>query len=355
MIRPSRRGFTLIELLVVIAIIAVLIGLLLPAVQKVREAAARMKCSNNLKQIALANANYESAYGKFLPGVGRNGCCWGTWMHVILPYMEQDNLAKIYVNFGGLDSTPINSPGPPGGPRYSGGVNGQVAKTRLSSFTCPSDEPQTYSSSNYTKHNYALNAGNTTLYQINLPLGCTAGQTGCAVYGGAPFGFYLDGRSSAQLIADGYPDSTTPYQATATDPQSLSGKMGKQYTITSISDGTSNTLCAAEVIQGRQNDLRGYTWWGGAAGFVTNMLPNSSEKDVVTGGFCVPLTSPLMPCTTDSTTTRARMMGARSLHSAGLNAAMCDGSVRFVRNSIDLATWRAMGTANGGEVFNDNQ
>jgi prepilin-type N-terminal cleavage/methylation domain-containing protein len=133
--RMHRLAFTLIELLVVIAIIAVLIGLLLPAVQKVREAAARSTCQNNLKQIALANMNYESANGTFLPGVGKNGCCWGTWMIPIQPYMEQAQLTNTYVNFGGLDYS---------GPRYNAGNNLLVTQMRLKSFTCPSDDPQVW-------------------------------------------------------------------------------------------------------------------------------------------------------------------------------------------------------------------
>src|SRR3954447_23738233 len=133
-----RRGFTLIELLVVIAIIAILIGLLLPAAQKMRQAANRMKCSNNMKQIALGNMNYESTFGTFVPGVSRTGCCWGTWQVPILPYIEQDNIFKGSSNFGGLDNGGVDPAARNN--RYGSATNlTNVAAERISTFPCPSD------------------------------------------------------------------------------------------------------------------------------------------------------------------------------------------------------------------------
>jgi len=360
-VQPRLRagGFTLIELLVVIAIIAILIGLLLPAVQKVREAAARMKCSNNLKQIALANMNYESTNGTFLPGVSRTGCCWGTWQVPILPYIEQQAMFNRYANFGGLDNGG-GTPAPTDATRrYNSGVNvANVTNQRLSTLTCPSDTPQTFL--NPTTHNYVLNAGNTSFYQLSLPVNCTGGTTvggtgGCVTFGGAPFGWYEDPAS----YAAGGDASPADY----TNGNAALGKQGRPRKIAEINDGTSNTLCVSEVIQGPSSgDYRGFSWWGGGAGFTTYQTPNNdSAQDVMTGAGCGAADGagypnpPRMPCTTVSTSTLARMQLARSRHTGGVNTAMCDGSVRFVSNSVSLIAWRAAGTAQGGESISLNQ
>src|SRR5215469_12791193 len=127
----SRRAFTLIELLVVIAIIAVLIALLLPAVQAAREAARRIQCTNNLKQIGLAVHNYESSNGCLPPGY--KDCCWGTWVMFVLPHLEQGSAYNSYNFVGGPNAYDVN-----GLFRYEGAVNTTVTANRINAMTCPS-------------------------------------------------------------------------------------------------------------------------------------------------------------------------------------------------------------------------
>jgi prepilin-type processing-associated H-X9-DG protein len=286
--------------------------------------------------------NYESAYGKFLPAVGQNGCCWGTWMIPVLPYMEQDNLFRGYVNFGGLDWT---------GPRYNGGANRNVTSVALKTFTCPSDPNATQRKGVTTHHNYAVNVGNTSFFQTATPIGCTPGTPGCTPFLGAPFGYY----NGVAIQSSGFGwDSTLPWgpgsPGGSVPPDITKGLMGGQKKITDITDGTSNTLMASETIQGIAGDYRGFTWWGGAAAFTTYLTPNSTLPDVMEGGGCG-ARPPMPPCTATTTLAYPRMVAARSYHGGGgVNAAMCDGSVHFIRNTISFPVWNALGSAQGGEV-----
>src|SRR5438445_11061328 len=150
--RHARLAFTLVELLVVIAIIGVLVALLLPAVQTAREASRRSSCQNNLKQLSLAMLNYESTNNVLPGGVGRYGCCWGTWQVRVLPFLEQGALAGLYMNSDGNDATGI---------RYGAGTNVTlVTSKRLKSLTCPADIPNApipSSEPKITNHNYGVN------------------------------------------------------------------------------------------------------------------------------------------------------------------------------------------------------
>jgi prepilin-type N-terminal cleavage/methylation domain-containing protein/prepilin-type processing-associated H-X9-DG protein len=330
--RTGRRAFTLIELLVVIAIIAILIGLLLPAVQKVREAAARMSCTNNLKQVGLAMHNHHDAYGKLPPGVGDYGCCWGTWLMSILPYIEQDNMWKLYVNFNGNDKT---------GPRYASGTNpANVTTKRLKILTCPTDQPS-QANNGITCHNYAVNYGNTNFYGTTI--------SGVA-FGGAPFRCYPAG-----WLSDATMQATYGWAQPDSDKNVLFQQHGKagqpQAALATISDGTSSTLMAAEVIQGQGGDLRGFAWWGNASGFTTFNPPNANAPDIMTGGTCNVAATWNIPCSTINSQDFPKMSAARSRHSGGgVNAVFCDGHVTWIPNSVTLAAWRALGTSQGGET-----
>jgi prepilin-type N-terminal cleavage/methylation domain-containing protein/prepilin-type processing-associated H-X9-DG protein len=335
MVNRSRRarlvGFTLIELLVVIAIIAVLVGLLLPAVQKVREAAARMSCSNNLKQLGLAHHNYHNTFNKLIQGAILDTS--GTWAAGLLPYVEQDNLARMYTFPNPYPSAANNWTS---NTRYFRAENLPVTTSRIKVYTCPSDinavgwqgTPTTSPGLGMTFHNYAVNYGNTNNFHYNDPVNKL-------VYLGAPFG---------ELLSNQFPD---PGPAT----------------LTSITDGTSNTLMMSEVRQGptaidstdvTKCDLRGCLWFAYSAGFTTSLPPNTALPDVVYfagSGFCLNRPDLGLPCRgLLSSDTPAMQFASRSQHIGGVNSLMCDGSVRFVTNSINFATWQALGSARGGEV-----
>lgn len=305
----AKKAFTLIELLVVIAIIAILIGLLLPAVQKVREAAARVQCQNGVKQLALAMHNYHDANQSLPEGVSaKGGYGQGTWLVLILPYIEQADLAKMYLDYGLAT-----------GRNYYDPANLPVTTRKISMLQCKSDmvaeSNETWNGTSY--HNFAINFGNTAVGE--------GGATGRDVY---PVQTY-----------NGVTFAEAPFY------------QGNPQKISNITDGSSNTIMVAEVIQGHKQDLRGLVWWGSGAGFMTYLRPNDTNPDVTWSTlrpWCNP-DPPNPPCTTYQGGTNWRTFASRSRHVGGVNLAMCDGSVRFVENQISTAVWRAMGTARGLE------
>jgi len=325
----KRRGFTLIELLVVIAIIAILIGLLLPAVQKVREAAARSKCSNNLKQIGLAAHNYHDVNNKLPPMTG-NGCCWGTWAVVILPFIEQDPAFKLYQNWGGSDTVNSNYPAPAVAgsfPRYGGAPNTtNVTQRRFSVYTCPSDKDNA-PISNITNNNYAVAGGNG---QNSFGAGLVGGPSPPQGYVVMP-GMFDSRNSMFGMIISG----------TTVSPNSRGIKL------VNVTDGLTNTIMVGEVRQGQGTDLRGFTWWGDATAFSTFYTPNTTFPDLIySATYCNNQPAQGMPCVGGS----GALFSSRSRHPGGVNAGLGDGSVRFFSDRVDPAAWMAMGPIDDGIV-----
>ncbi len=308
----DRRGFTLIELLVVIAIIAVLIALLLPAVQAAREAARRAQCINNMKQIGLAMHNYLQATNAFPIGTIINAANWPCqpslrtpWTMQILPYLEQTTIANAFNYQVGI-----------AGPGWSGSNdNMSIVATRLNVLNCPSDVPQIFLASWRPKFNYGANWGNTNLGQLTIG---TAGATGYAPYFQSPFGV-----NTAQPIS-------------------------------AFQDGTSNSILHSEVLQVSSSSDQRCEWWNDVStNFMTYMSPNSTLPDQLSG-WCV--SNPVMhePCVGTASSYYYQIIGSRSRHPGGVNSLFADGSVHFIKNTINFYTWQSLGSIKQGEVISSD-
>ena len=302
------RAFTLVELLVVITIIGILIALLLPAVQAAREAARRLQCSNNLKQIGLALLNYENAR-KCLPMGSVSGLEHSAFV-MILPYLEQTNLYEMY-HFDQRIFATVNAP---------------VTQTEVSSYVCPSDDASgrrfhhTQGLDQYwARSNYVLSYGSNTQMESLSPLNyCTDGA------------FQIN---LCRLLSE-------------------------------IDDGTSNTALVSEVISGKHDawpssigrfDSRGMWLWDtmGSSAYTHRNTPNSSAGDFMwdyaSGPECVDSPEEGMPCQYGAGPYYDRFhAAARSRHPGGVNVVFGDDHVTFIGNTIDAVMWKRLGAVDDG-------
>jgi prepilin-type N-terminal cleavage/methylation domain-containing protein/prepilin-type processing-associated H-X9-DG protein len=334
-----RTAFTLIELLVVIAIIAILIALLVPAVQKVREAAARVQCQNNLKQIGLALHNYESALKKFPPAMliqpqtvfATNNGSWSTHAR-IMPYVEQQN-AYVQVN---LDVA------------WDAQLTTGVPQTRIPIYVCPSEVNDMVRTSGGNPfvypHTYGFNFGTWFVYDPNT------GGGGDGVFAPnltvRPVGI-IDGLSNTLGAAE--VKAFTPYVRNTADPGTTAPS--SPAAIAAMAAGGQNKLGP------NTNDCTGHTEWPDGrvhhSGFTTAFTPNT-KVPFVAGGITHDIDYSSRQEGNSATQRTYAAITSRSYHSGGvINVLLMDGSVRSVSDSVSLQIWRALGTRAGGEVVGE--
>jgi prepilin-type N-terminal cleavage/methylation domain-containing protein/prepilin-type processing-associated H-X9-DG protein len=346
--RSSRLGFTLVELLVVIAIIAILIGLLLPAVQKVREAASRSRCTNNLKQLALGMHMYNdtamglpsgltaagNANSDWIDHPDRTGDWGPNWAVIILPNIEQ---APLYTQVGQSVNRNLTN------------VMDQdwrpvIAAAVVPTFLCPSDAanrspyvaPNPNGAPSWSRGNYAANYGPQKMQNGGSPNGTSDGQDN-----------------------SGTPPTVNGSQARGLGPMWITSKLPhRSMSVKNIRDGSSNTILLGEVRAGRTpGDARG-VWalghvgssavmdYGVASGDAQFINDTSNNSDDVTGCKNEPLLG--MGCWENCASRQAVM---RSNHTGGANAAMADGSVRFLVNMTSPSTLYLLGSTNDEQTI----
>ena len=353
--RRNSFGFTLVELLVVVAIIAIVIALLMPAVQSAREAARRIQCANNMKQIALALNNYHSQHRRIPPGFINDyveGCDSSTVGSAGYCVYNPPELPYLVHLFPFLEHTSIYDQIDFSTTWFSGDWPEEVTATVLSVLTCPSDHAGIR----------AMASG--SLYGSPVPKQLDRNR-----YPNAPtvsksnyLGFF-NGTKFNHVMADVYkPMDGHEDEGLGYDPKTVQAAFGinRGARFRDIFDGTRHTMLMAEYVTGTGTDARGTFWLfrpGGGAIF-TRTTPNSSSPDVLSDeedtNWCVHgHAGDELPCTTtafcDPHIGDAHAT-ARSRHPGGVQIIVADGSVHFIEDFIDLEVWRGMATIAGGEV-----